>query len=98
MFHLVGQFFFGLVIGTIAKLVLPSRGPGGVLVTALIGLMGSAIGTLASYLILEPHRPISHLGGWLLSTLGSVAMLALYHLAFGKRPEYRQELQPVNRD
>ncbi len=40
MLHLIGQALFGLVVGVIAKLLVPGRDPGGLIVTALIGLAG----------------------------------------------------------
>ena len=45
MLHLLGQALFGLVVGAIDKLIFPGRDPGGVIVTALLGLVGSLIGT-----------------------------------------------------
>ena len=40
MLHLIGQAIFGLIVGVIAKFLMPGRDPGGFIVTALIGLVG----------------------------------------------------------
>jgi uncharacterized membrane protein YeaQ/YmgE (transglycosylase-associated protein family) len=45
MLHLLGQALFGLVVGIIAKVAFPGPDPGGIVVTALIGLVGSMVGT-----------------------------------------------------
>ena len=45
MLHLLGQALFGLVVGIIAKVAFPGPDPGGMIVTALLGLVGSMIGT-----------------------------------------------------
>ena len=45
MLHLLGQALFGLVVGAIAKLIFPGQDPGGWIVTMLLGLVGSMMGT-----------------------------------------------------
>ena len=35
---------FGLIAGAVAKLIMPGKDPGGCLITAVIGMMGSVIG------------------------------------------------------
>ena len=44
MIHMIGQALIGLVIGVIAKLLLPGTDPGGWIVTAIIGLVGGWFG------------------------------------------------------
>ncbi len=76
MFHLIGQLIFGLIIGALAKLLMPGKDPGGLLVTALIGLAGSALGTFVAYYVLHRH----YRAGWVLSLLGALAILLVYRL------------------
>jgi uncharacterized membrane protein YeaQ/YmgE (transglycosylase-associated protein family) len=79
MFHLIGQLIFGLVIGVIAKLVVPGHDPGGFFVTALVGMAGSFVGThLGRALKKNP----SYQAGWLTSILGAVVLLIVYRLIF----------------
>jgi uncharacterized membrane protein YeaQ/YmgE (transglycosylase-associated protein family) len=44
MVTVLGWIFFGLIVGAIAKLVMPGRDPGGIIVTILLGIVGGAIG------------------------------------------------------
>ena len=40
----IGWILFGLIVGALAKLVMPGRDPGGIIVTMLIGIAGSMLG------------------------------------------------------
>ena len=44
MFGILGWIVFGLIVGIIAKLVMPGRDPGGFIVTALLGIAGALLG------------------------------------------------------
>ena len=68
----------GLVVGALAKLVMPGRDPGGILVTIGLGIAGSLVGgsigrALGFY---APDEP----AGWLMSILGAVVLLGIYRL------------------
>ena len=68
----------GLVIGVLAKLLMPGKDPGGFVVTILIGIAGAFLGsyigqTLGWY---APGEP----AGWLVSILGAILLLALYRV------------------
>jgi uncharacterized membrane protein YeaQ/YmgE (transglycosylase-associated protein family) len=80
MLHLIGQALFGLVVGVIAKLLLPGKDPGGIIVTALIGLAGSMVGTFIGRAIKRDPNYSAH---WLMSILGAVLLLVLYRFAVG---------------
>jgi uncharacterized membrane protein YeaQ/YmgE (transglycosylase-associated protein family) len=74
---------FGLFVGIIAKLLMPGRDPGGILVTILIGIVGSFIGGGISHLLFgsgEPYKP----AGWLMSILGAVILLIIYRMIVGR--------------
>ena len=45
MGNLIGQIIFGLVVGIIAKFLMPGRDPGGFIITAIIGIVGAVVGT-----------------------------------------------------
>jgi uncharacterized membrane protein YeaQ/YmgE (transglycosylase-associated protein family) len=77
MFHLIGQAIFGLIVGAIAKLVLPGRDPGGLIVTMLIGLAGSLVGTFIGRAIKKEANYSAH---WLMSILGAVILLFIYRM------------------
>jgi uncharacterized membrane protein YeaQ/YmgE (transglycosylase-associated protein family) len=68
---------FGLVVGVIAKLLMPGRDPGGIIMTILIGIVGSFIGGGISYLLFGARQPYEP-AGWILSILGAVVLLFAY--------------------
>ena len=80
---ILGWILFGLVVGALAKLVMPGRDPGGIIVTMLLGIAGAVIGgfvgrTLGWY-------DEGEAAGFLMSFVGAVALLALYRAFAGRR-------------
>jgi uncharacterized membrane protein YeaQ/YmgE (transglycosylase-associated protein family) len=75
--HLLGFLIFGLVIGLLARLVMPGRQPMGMLGTLLLGVAGSFLGGLLGNMLFGGHwdRPVT--AGWIGSVLGSLLLLAL---------------------
>jgi uncharacterized membrane protein YeaQ/YmgE (transglycosylase-associated protein family) len=73
----------GLVVGLLAKLLLPGRDPGGFIVTMLIGVAGAFV---ASYLgkVLGYYHP-NEAPGLIASVLGSMLLLLLYRVIGGRR-------------
>lgn len=74
---------FGLVVGVIAKLLMPGRDPGGFIVTILLGIAGAMVGGFlgrAMGLYQEGDA-----AGWIMSILGAIILLALYRMVAGKR-------------
>jgi len=74
---------FGLVIGFIAKLLMPGRDPGGFIVTMLLGIAGALVGGFIG-------RAMGFYGpgqsaGWLMSILGAIILLALYRMMVRRR-------------
>ena len=73
----------GLVIGAIAKLLMPGKDPGGCIITMLIGIAGSFV---ASYLgqamgWYQQGQP----AGFIASVIGAMLLLLLYRLIAGRR-------------
>ena len=77
MIHLLGQALFGLVVGLIAKLLVPGRDPGGLIVTMLIGVVGSMLGTFVGRAVKKEPNYSAH---WLMSILGAVVLLVVYKM------------------
>jgi uncharacterized membrane protein YeaQ/YmgE (transglycosylase-associated protein family) len=73
----------GLIVGAIAKLLMPGRDPGGFIVTIFLGiagaLLGGAIGRAMGFY--GPSEP----AGWLMSILGAIVLLSLYRMLVGGR-------------
>ena len=76
--HLIWTFLIGLVAGAIAKLLVPGKDPGGWIITALLGIAGSFVGTWLGRLL---HLySDSQSAGFIMSILGAMILLGLYHL------------------
>jgi uncharacterized membrane protein YeaQ/YmgE (transglycosylase-associated protein family) len=74
---------FGLIVGAIAKLIMPGKDPGGFIVTAIIGMVGSLLGGFIGRTLLG--RGDDYAAGWIMSILGAIILLALYRLVAGRR-------------
>jgi uncharacterized membrane protein YeaQ/YmgE (transglycosylase-associated protein family) len=71
---------FGLIVGVIAKLLTPGREPSGFVITTLLGIGGALVGGfIGRALGLYPNYQST--GGFFMSILGAVVILALYNVA-----------------
>jgi uncharacterized membrane protein YeaQ/YmgE (transglycosylase-associated protein family) len=80
--EILGYIVFGLVVGAIAKFLMPGRDPGGLFVTAIIGMVGALVGGLIGRYLLG--RGEAYTPGWIMSIVGALILLALYR-KFGRR-------------
>lgn len=76
MFGVLGWIIFGLIVGAVAKLLMPGRDPGGFIITILLGIAGAVLGGFIG-------RALGWYGegdaaGFLMSLVGAVVLLALY--------------------
>ena len=73
----------GLVIGAIAKLLMPGRDPGGCIITMLLGIAGAFV---AGYLgrVLGWYQP-GEPAGFIASVIGAMLLLLIYRMIAGKR-------------
>ena len=72
------MIIIGLIAGAIAKLIMPGRDPGGVIVTILLGIAGSLIG---GFLFGGSDGRVGIIG----SIVGALILLGLYRLIIGRR-------------
>ena len=75
--------YTGLVVGVIAKLLMPGRDPGGFIITILLGIAGALFGGFIG-------RAMGFYGenqgaGWIMSILGAILLLALYRMMVRRR-------------
>src|ERR1700741_2895016 len=68
----------GLIIGAIAKLLMPGKDPGGCIVTILLGIAGALVGTWIGRLFMGEN----YVAGWIMSIVGALILLLLYRLIF----------------
>ena len=82
MLHLLWQAIIGLVVGAVAKLLMPGKDPGGIFITMLIGIAGSI---LAGFLgrTLGWYAP-GQSAGFIMSVVGALILLVIYRLLRGK--------------
>jgi uncharacterized membrane protein YeaQ/YmgE (transglycosylase-associated protein family) len=80
MISVLGWMLFGLIVGIIAKLIMPGRDPGGILVTMLIGIVGAVLGGFIGRAmgLYQPGEP----AGFFVATLGAILLLFIYRRAF----------------
>lgn len=80
---ILGWVLFGLVVGALAKLVMPGRDPGGIIITILLGIAGAVLGgfvgrALGLYGEGEP-------AGFVMAFIGAILLLFLYRVMVGRR-------------
>jgi uncharacterized membrane protein YeaQ/YmgE (transglycosylase-associated protein family) len=83
---ILGWIVLGLVVGALAKLIMPGRDPGGFIVTILIGIVGAIVGGFIGKAIFG-----GGLGGffdlrtWILGLVGSLILLGIWRVVAGRR-------------
>ena len=79
---LLWTFLIGLIVGLVAKLLMPGRDPGGFIITALLGIAGAYVAYFIGrgagwYTEGEP-------AGFIASVIGAIILLALYRMVAGR--------------
>lgn len=82
MFSIIGWILFGLVVGIIAKLLMPGRDPGGFVITILLGIAGALLGGFVGRAI-GLYGP-GQSAGFFMALLGAIILLAIYRLVAGR--------------
>jgi uncharacterized membrane protein YeaQ/YmgE (transglycosylase-associated protein family) len=72
----LGWILFGLIVGIIAKLLMPGRDPGGLIVTILIGIVGAMVGGFLGR-VMGFYGP-NEAAGLLMSIIGAILLLFVY--------------------
>jgi uncharacterized membrane protein YeaQ/YmgE (transglycosylase-associated protein family) len=76
--HILWTIVIGLVVGAIAKLLMPGKDPGGIIVTILLGIAGAFVGTWIGRVFAGEN----YTAGWIMSVVGAVILLLIYRLIF----------------
>ncbi len=82
--HIIWSLIVGLVVGAIAKLLMPGRDPGGIFVTALLGIGGAMLAAFIGR-SLGFYRAGDVGPGVIASVIGAMLLLGIYRLIVGRR-------------
>ena len=78
--HYLWVAIIGLIVGALAKFIMPGKDPGGIIITMLLGIAGSFIGSFIGR-ALGFYQP-GQAAGFIMSLVGAIILLALYRLLF----------------
>jgi uncharacterized membrane protein YeaQ/YmgE (transglycosylase-associated protein family) len=83
MISVLGWILFGVIVGVVAKLLMPGRDPGGFIVTMALGIAGALLGGFLGRAV-GWYGPNDN-AGFLMSVLGAILLLVLYRMLFVKK-------------
>lgn len=80
---ILGWILFGLVVGIVAKFLMPGRDPGGIIITIILGIVGALVGGFLGQALnlYQPGEPAGFVG----ATLGAILVLWIYRMATRRR-------------
>jgi uncharacterized membrane protein YeaQ/YmgE (transglycosylase-associated protein family) len=81
MFALLWELIIGLVVGAVAKFVMPGKDPGGIWITMIIGIAGSILATYIGQAI--GWYQAGQGAGFIMSVVGAVVLLLIYRIIKG---------------
>jgi uncharacterized membrane protein YeaQ/YmgE (transglycosylase-associated protein family) len=81
--HLLWTLIIGLIIGAVAKLLMPGKDPGGFIVTILLGIAGSFVATFLGRAVGLYGEGSS--AGFIMSVIGAMLLLFIYRLVTKNR-------------
>jgi len=81
--HIIWVLLIGLIVGALAKLVMPGKDPGGVIITIALGILGSFVADLIgrSAGLYQPNEG----AGFIASIVGAVILLVGYRAIVSRR-------------
>ncbi len=68
----------GLIVGALAKMIMPGKDPGGIIVTILLGIVGAFVGGFIASLLGLGTVTGFNIGSLIIATLGAILLLAVY--------------------
>ncbi|MBD0317409.1 MAG: GlsB/YeaQ/YmgE family stress response membrane protein [Thermoleophilia bacterium] len=84
---IIGWIILGLLAGVIAKAILPGDDPGGIIVTAIVGVVGAFLGGLIARALGlgDPIDEFFDISTWLAAIIGAIILLVIYRVVVGRR-------------
>lgn len=83
MISLLWECIIGLVVGAVAKLLMPGKDPGGIWITMALGILGSIVATYLGRVIGWYQEGQS--AGFVMSVIGAILLLTIYRYIRGKK-------------
>jgi uncharacterized membrane protein YeaQ/YmgE (transglycosylase-associated protein family) len=82
---IIGWTIFGLIAGAIAKLIMPGRDPGGIIVTILLGIAGALVGGFIGRALWGSQGANDwSIGSFVLAIVGAIVLLWIYRMIRGR--------------
>ncbi len=82
MFALLWEAIIGLVVGALAKLIMPGKDPGGIIITMLLGIAGALLAGWLGRAVGWYREGQS--AGFIMSLIGALILLGIYRLIKGR--------------
>jgi uncharacterized membrane protein YeaQ/YmgE (transglycosylase-associated protein family) len=76
--HIIAWLLFGLVVGAVARFLVPGKQPMSLLMTALLGVVGSLLGGGISWLIWGNPEGTYNPGGFIMAIVGAIIVVLIY--------------------
>ncbi len=80
---ILGWIVFGLIVGAVAKLLMPGRDPGGIIVTMVLGIVGALLGGFIGRALGLYNE--GEAAGFIMALLGAIAVVLIYRMSIGGR-------------
>ena len=86
MFSIIGWIVFGLIVGLIAKLVMPGKDPGGIIVTMLLGIVGALVGGFLAGVLFnsDPIDGALDISSIVVATIGAIITVLVVGAVTGR--------------
>lgn len=81
---ILATLIVGLIVGALAKLLMPGKDPGGIIITMLLGVAGAFVAGFLGRAVGWYDNPSSG-PGIIASIIGALILLGLYRLVIGRR-------------
>lgn len=82
MLHLLWEAIIGLIVGAVAKFLMPGKDPGGIWITMAIGVAGSLLASFLGRAVGWYRQGES--AGFIMSVIGALILLGIYRMIKGK--------------
>lgn len=85
MWNVIAWIVLGLIAGAIAKLIMPGKDPGGIIVTILLGIVGALLGGWLASLVGAGTGGTLSISSIIAAIVGALILLAIYRVVVGRR-------------